>query len=95
MTDTSKHPPIKKCPTCGGKAELFSRWRCIGSSPAELIYIWVECDSTPPCVTGDCHKSALGAVTAWNQHAAHSRPVIHICGSRQAGKTTRARKAKQ
>jgi hypothetical protein len=93
MTDTSKHPRLKKCPICHGKAEIFSRWRYVGSQPGELIYIWVECNSTPPCVTGECHKSVRGAVTAWNQHAAHNRPVIHICGSRQMGKATRTRKA--
>lgn len=65
----TKPDDLRLCRLCGGPAQVFTRWRAIGSGPPERLYIWVECDSIPPCEVGDCCQTEEEAVSAWNRRA--------------------------
>ena len=56
MSVTTLSDPIPPCPVCGGPAQWFSRWHYTNGGPGERVYVWIECEGTPPCRTSDCYK---------------------------------------
>lgn len=57
---------LKRCPFCGGEAELSSAQSRVGSHP----YFWVTCRVCKVGQSQSFHTAAEAAATAWNDHCA-------------------------
>ena len=79
--ERSKTPAL--CPCCGEAGELFARWKSTGSAPAELIYVWVQCEVTPPCHTGGCFKDVFVAIRDWNAMMGRLRVAQRMKGKKR------------
>jgi len=62
---SDSNPALRPC-SCGQGAGLYARWKLEGAKAPFFGYVWVQCNGTPPCETGECHREDADAVKAWN-----------------------------